>query len=155
MKYTPEQRHMIVAEYSTGETSIRKLAAKYGISPSSIQRVLSSMPEAAQMCAEQKKANQQSMRAWLASRAAKAQSLLDVILDLDPDELRQANLRDKMGALKIIKEAFFDATPGNPDADADKDFRAGTFVVMPSAQPGEGVTDSADADTDASDTHPG
>ena len=63
MKYTPEQRHMIVAEYSTGETSIRKLAAKYGISPSSIQRVLSSMPEAAQMCAEQKKANlEQSSR---------------------------------------------------------------------------------------------
>lgn len=104
-KLTDRQRKQIIAEYVVGGTSHRALAQKYGVTPTAIKRVLDNK-ECVQKCEQKKRENTLSMLAFMDSRKDKAQSLMDAILESAERDIRSASLRDKMGAFKILSEAF-------------------------------------------------
>lgn len=46
------------------------------------------------------------MLAFLDSRSAKAQNLIDQVLETLPSDFEKASMRDKVGLLKILSEVF-------------------------------------------------
>lgn len=107
MKLTDKQRKKIIAEYvqGDGKVSIRLLAKKYGVSPTTISKILSDK-ESVQKLTDKKKENEMSMLAFLDSRSEKAQLLIDKILDTLPNDFAKAGMKQKAGLLKILSEVF-------------------------------------------------
>lgn len=106
-KLTDRQRKQIIAEYVAGDgkLSIRALAKKYGVSPSSISKILGD-EKSVQKCTHKKKENELSMLAFLDSRTQKAQELIDMILNTLPADFEKAGMKQKAGLLKILAETF-------------------------------------------------
>lgn len=104
-KLTDRQRKQIIAEYVEGGISQRALAKKYNVSQKTISAILANK-EVRQKVSDKKNENTLSMLAFLDSRKEKAQSLMDAILDLARSDIKNAPLRDKMGAFKILSESF-------------------------------------------------
>lgn len=104
-KLTDQQRKQIIAEYALGGTSHRALAAKYGVSPTAIKKVLED-PESVQKCADKKKENEQSMLDFLNDKKDQAQDLIAKLLSSAVKDVSTAPLRDKMGAIKILTDVF-------------------------------------------------
>ncbi len=106
-KLTDRQRKQIIAEYVEGDGKIsqRQLAKKYGVSLSTISKILSD-EKVEQKCTYKKEENMLSMLEYLDSRKQTAQELMEKILALSAEDIAKANLRDKMGALKILSEVF-------------------------------------------------
>lgn len=107
MKLTDKQRKQIIAEYVEGDGKVthRALAAKYKVSPTTIAKILQD-EKSVQKCTHKKEENTLSMLEYLDSRKDRAQALMEKILDLSEKDILMANLRDKMGALKILSEIF-------------------------------------------------
>lgn len=106
-KLSDKQRKKIIAEYVAGDgkVSMRSLAKKYSVSPSSISKILGD-EKSIQKCTHKKKENEQSMLAFLDDRAGKAKELIDKILETLPQDFEKASMRDKAGLLKILAETF-------------------------------------------------
>lgn len=106
-KLTDRQRKQIIAEYVEGDGKIsqRQLAKKYSVSLSTISKILSD-EKVEQKCTYKKEENTLSMLEYLDSRKQTAQELMEKILALSAEDIAKANLRDKMGALKILSEVF-------------------------------------------------
>lgn len=106
-KLSDKQRKKIIAEYVAGDgkVSIRALAKKYNVSPSTIAKLLGD-EKSIQKCTDKKKDNEFSMLAFLDNRKDKAQKLIDQILDTLPKDFEKASMRDKAGLLKILSETF-------------------------------------------------
>ena len=106
-KLTDRQRKRIIAEYvdGDGKVSQRSLAKKYNVSLSTISKILCN-EKVKQKCTDKKEENTLAMLDYFDSRKDKAQSLIDTILETSDAEIIGANLRDKMGALKILAEVF-------------------------------------------------
>lgn len=106
-KLTDKQRKQIIAEYVAGDGNItqRTLAQRYQVSQKTISKILGD-EESTQKVSNKKKENELSMLAFLDDRAAKAQSLIDKILETLPDDFEKASMRDKAGLLKILAETF-------------------------------------------------
>lgn len=121
MKLTDRQRKHIIAEYVAGDgkVSIRALAKKYGVSPSSISKILCD-EKSVQKCTDKKKENEQSMLEFLDSRAKKAQGLIDKILDTLPADFEKAGMKQKAGLLKILSEVFGDSKNKDKESDGIK-----------------------------------
>lgn len=106
-KLTDRQRKQIIAEYVEGDGKIsqRRLAKKYGVSLSTISKILGN-ENVKQKCTQKKEENMLSMVEYLDSRKQTAQELMEKILKLSSEDIAKASLRDKMGALKILSEVF-------------------------------------------------
>lgn len=106
-KLTDRQRKRIIAEYVNGDGKIsqRQLAEKYGVSRQAISKILNTT-EGSERLQQQKEQNTLSMIEYLNDQKNKAQSLISKILDAATDDIEEAPLRDKMGALKILSEVF-------------------------------------------------
>ena len=106
-KLSDRQRKQIIAEYieGDGKVSQRSLAKKYNVSLSTISKILSD-EKVEQKCTRKKEENMLSMLEYLDSRKNTAQALMEKILSLSEKDIEKANLRDKMGALKILSEVF-------------------------------------------------
>ena len=109
-KLSDRQRKQIIAEYveGDGKVSQQKLADKYHVSRQAISMILSS-EKSCEKLRNKKEENTLSMLEYLDSRKNTAQALMEKILTLSAEDIASANLRDKMGALKILSEVF--ATP--------------------------------------------
>ena len=109
-KLSDRQRKQIIAEYveGDGKVSQRSQAKKYNVCLSTISKILSD-EKVEQKCTHKKEENTLSMLEYLDSRKNTAQALMEKILTLSAEDIASANLRDKMGALKILSEVF--ATP--------------------------------------------
>ena len=122
-KLTDRQRKQLVAEYVAGDGNIsqRTLAIKYGVSQKTVSKILSTS-EVRNKVSQKKAENDLSMLAYLESRVAAVQDLIDEILDRAKGDIVGAPLRDKMGALKILSETF---TPkdGNTSANNKPNIR--------------------------------
>lgn len=106
MKLTEKQKKNIIAAYATGDVTQKSLAKKYGVSESTIKRVIQKDPDFDGKCTTIKKEAEEeavkSMTEYLNSRKAQGQSLIDRLLDI-PDELISASsLRDRVGAANYI-----------------------------------------------------
>ena len=122
-KLTDRQRKQLVAEYVAGDGNIsqRTLAIKYGVSQKTVSKILSTS-EVRDKVSQKKAENDLSMLAYLESRVAAVQDLIDEILDSAKGDIVGGPLRDKMGALKILSETF---TPkdGNTSANNKPNIR--------------------------------
>lgn len=104
-KLTDRQRKHIAAEYANGGISQRELAKRYNVTQKTISTILNT-PEVKQKVSEKKEENTLSMLEFMESQKDQAQNLMQKILSCAADDIKKASLRDKMGAFKILSEAF-------------------------------------------------
>ena len=117
-KLSDRQRKQIIAEYveGDGKVSQRSLAKKYNVCLSTISKILSD-EKVEQKCTHKKEENTLSMLEYLDSRKNAAQALMEKILLLSGEDIAKANLRDKMGALKILADVFAVKSDGVPNGE--------------------------------------
>lgn len=109
-KLTERQKKNIIAAYAAGGVSCAELAKRYKVHTATVYRAIQKDGgEFAKKCEEEKIKAETSMREFFSDRRDKAQSLIDVLLDLSPAEIRKASLRDRMGALKMLHDCFIDS----------------------------------------------
>ena len=106
-KLTDRQRKKIIAEYvnADGKISQQQLAEKYGVSRQAISKILNTT-EGCERLQQKKEENRLSMLEFMEQQKDQAQSLMQKILSCAEVDIEKASLRDKMGAFKILSEAF-------------------------------------------------
>ena len=106
MKLTTRQKANIVSAYAAGGVSMATLAQKYGVSEKTIHTVIHEDEKLPEKVRPEKKEAEMSMLDYIASRRSKAQSLMDMLIDMPVAMIEKASMRDRMGALKILSECF-------------------------------------------------
>lgn len=88
--------------------SVRKLADKYGVSPSAIQKIITSNPDLKELCTEKKQQNTQDMLEYLDTRTQKAQHVLDLAFDAlqDPTKYNKASVQSIATMMGIIIDKY-------------------------------------------------
>ena len=104
---TDRQKKAIITDRINGMT-FRAIAKKYGISATSVQRIIRADPETARKVTEKNEQNTQDMLDYLDVQKGKAQALLTAIIEAlnDPEKLARANVRDLATAYGIIVDKF-------------------------------------------------
>ena len=115
-RLTDKQKKKIIAEYVSGQ-SMRALARKYNIAPSTIKRVIDRDPKTKQEATDKKRQNTKEMLEYFTEQKGKAQQLLSSIIEAlsDPDKLARANVRDLATAYGIIADKFLQTAPRESD----------------------------------------
>lgn len=125
-KLTDKQRKRIIAESVSG-ASIRALAAKYGVSTTTIQRVLKSDTELTQKVAQKKAENTQSVLAFMDSKKQTVCDLIDKLLAAmgDEDKIAATPLNQLATAMGIVIDKYTAGeTPKTADTAANNLFEA-------------------------------
>lgn len=125
-KLTDKQRKHIIAESVSG-ASIRALAAKYGVSTTTIQRVLKSDTELTQKVAQKKAENTQSVLAFMDSKKQTVCDLIDKLLTAmsDEDKIAATPLNQLATAMGIVIDKYTAGeTPKTADTAANNLFEA-------------------------------
>lgn len=125
-KLTDKQRKRIIAESVSG-ASIRALAAKYGVSTTTIQRVLKSDTELTQKVAQKKAENTQSVLAFMDSKKQTVCDLIDKLLAAMGDEgkIAATPLNQLATAMGIVIDKYTAGeTPKTADTAANNLFEA-------------------------------
>lgn len=125
-KLTDKQRKRIIAESVSG-ASIRALAAKYGVSTTTIQRVLKSDTELTQKIAQKKAENTQSVLAFMDSKKQTVCDLIDKLLAAmgDEDKIAATPLNQLATAMGIVIDKYTAGeTPKTADTAANNLFEA-------------------------------
>lgn len=106
-KLTDKQRKKIIAERVEG-SSIRALAAKYGVATGTIQKVLKSDSNLAQKCAQKKAENTVSILAFMDSKKNDVCGLIDKLLAAmgDEDKLAAATVNQLATAMGIVIDKY-------------------------------------------------
>lgn len=106
-KLTDKQRKKIIAESVNG-SSIRALAAKYGVSTTTIQRVLKSDEKLTQKVAKKKEENTASILAFMDSKKNDVCTLIDKLLAAmaDEDKLAAATVNQLATAMGIVIDKY-------------------------------------------------
>lgn len=106
-KLTDKQRKKIIAESVNG-SSIRALAAKYGVSTTTIQRVLKSDTELTQKVAQKKAENTVSILAFMDSKKNDVCGLIDKLLAAmaDDEKLANATVNQLATAMGIVIDKY-------------------------------------------------
>lgn len=106
-KLTDKQKKKIIAESVNG-SSIRALASKYGVSTTTIQRVLKSDTELTQKVAQKKAENTVSILAFMDSKKNDVCALLDKLLAAmaDDDKLAAATVNQLATAMGIVIDKY-------------------------------------------------
>ena len=107
MKITEIQRQQIIATYIAGKGEISQavLAQKYGVTRTTISKILKNA-EVDKILNEKKEESALSMLEYIDSKQNIAQDLMNKILTEAGGKISGAQLRDLMGALKILTEVF-------------------------------------------------
>lgn len=106
-KLTDKQRKKIIAESVNG-SSIRALAARYGVSTTTIQRVLKSDTTLTQKVAQKKAENTASILAFMDSKKNDVCGLIDKLLAAmgDEDKLATATVNQLATAMGIVIDKY-------------------------------------------------
>ena len=113
-KLSNADREQIILLYAQGNVTQAELAKKFNVSTTAIAKLLAK----GESCEKVKKYEEKvykSMQEFLESQQGTVQALIHDILESAQGDIKEAKLRDKMGALKILVEAF-PATPRAEDA---------------------------------------
>lgn len=113
-KLSNVDRAQIIQLYAQGNVTQAELAEKYHVTRSAIAKLLNEK-ESIQKVTEYKEKVYKSMQEFLESQQGTVQALIHDILESVQGDIKGAKLRDKMGALKILVEAF-PTTPRAEDA---------------------------------------
>lgn len=125
-KLTDKQRKQIVAEYVEGDGKVTQadLARKFSVSTVTISKILST-PEVKEKLTKAKNDNLLSMCDYIKTKADRVQHLIDIALETSDQQMREASLRDKMGAVKILIEKFFP-----PEDERENDLPSPITIVV-------------------------
>lgn len=125
-KLTDKQRKQIVAEYVEGDGKVTQadLARKFSVSTVTISKILST-PEVKEKLTKAKNDNLLSMCEYIKTKADRVQHLIDIALETSDQQMREASLRDKMGAVKILIEKFFP-----PEDERENDLPSPITIVV-------------------------
>lgn len=125
-KLTDRQRKQIVAEYVEGDGKVTQadLARKFSVSTVTISKILST-PEVKEKLTKAKNDNLLSMCEYIKTKADRVQHLIDIALETSDQQMREASLRDKMGAVKILIEKFFP-----PEDERENDLPSPITIVV-------------------------
>lgn len=106
-KLTDKQKKKIIAESVNG-SSIRALASKYGVSTTTIQRVLKSDTELTRKVARKKAENTASILAFMDSKKNDVCALIDKLLAAmaDDDKLAAATVNQLATAMGIVIDKY-------------------------------------------------
>lgn len=104
-KLSNVDRAQIIQLYAQGNVTQAELAEKYHVTRSAIAKLLNEK-ESIQKVAEYREKVYKSMQDFLESQQGTVQALIRDILESVQGDIKEAKLRDKMGALKILVEAF-------------------------------------------------
>jgi Mor family transcriptional regulator len=85
----------------TNGTSISALAKEYGITRDTARRYITDNADLRQDLANIKN---ETVTEWLKANSSRIQGLLDLCVDLLPEQLKKASARDLVGAIKILTE---------------------------------------------------
>lgn len=106
-RLTPEERAAVLAEYALcGNYSA--VGRKFGVSNNAVKKIVKSEPQSVEKFKQKKTELELSMLEYLEKRTAKAQSVVDKLLDAmeDKRKLDRANIRDTATALGIVIDKF-------------------------------------------------
>ena len=104
-KLSNADREQIILLYAQGNVTQAELAKKFNVSTTAIAKLLAK----GESCEKVKKYEEKvykSMQEFLESQQGTVQALIHDILVSVQGDIKGAKLRDKMGALKILVEAF-------------------------------------------------
>lgn len=104
-KLSNVDRAQIIQLYAQGNVTQAELAEKYHVTRSAIAKLLNEK-ESIQKVTECREKVYKSMQDFLESQQGTVQALIRDILESVQGDIKGAKLRDKMGALKILVEAF-------------------------------------------------
>lgn len=106
-KLTDKQRKKIIAESVNG-SSTRALATKYGVSQTTIRRVLQSEPELAQKVSQKKAENTASVLAFMDSKKNDVCALIDKLLAAmaNDEKLAAATVNQLATAMGIVIDKY-------------------------------------------------
>lgn len=104
-KLSNVDRAQIIQLYAQGNVTQAELAEKYHVTRSAIAKLLNEK-ESVKKVTEYKEKVYKSMQDFLESQQGTVQALIRDILESVQGDIKEAKLRDKMGALKILVEAF-------------------------------------------------
>lgn len=104
---TDRQKKNIVALYVNGE-SMRSIASKYKVAPSTIKRVIDRSEDAKQLATLKKEENTQDMLAFLDTQQDKAKKVVETYLDamLNPEMVKKASPNQLSTALGTVIDKF-------------------------------------------------
>ena len=111
-KLSNVDRAQIIQLYAQGNVTQAELAEKYHVTRSAIAKLLNEK-ESVKKVTEYKEKVYKSMQEFLESQQGTVQALIHDILESVQGDIKGAKLRDKMGALKILVEAFDRGASGN------------------------------------------
>jgi IS30 family transposase len=116
-KLTDKVKKKIMADHLLG-VSGRQIAIRYGLSATTVSRVLRGDPAATKRLSEAQEQNTLEMIAYMSEQKGRAQKLMSAIIDAidDPDKLARANVRDLATAYGIIADKFISVGPKNDEA---------------------------------------
>lgn len=125
-KLTDKQRKQIIAEYVEGDgrVSQRDLARKFSVSQVTISKILTDK-SVKEKLSEAKNDNLISMCEYIKAKSERVQHLIDIALETSDQQMREASLRDKMGAVKILIEKFFP-----PEDEREEDLPSPITIVV-------------------------
>lgn len=124
---TERQKKKIVVEYIAGlsgengrkRISQKALGQKYGVSETTIRNIIKSDPEFAEKCGHIKKdAEKAAAVEWedfFDKQQLQVQSLIERLMDLTDEDIKNASLKERAGFLKILAENFIVRNGGDKD----------------------------------------
>lgn len=114
-RLTDAQKKKIIADY-VEYGSYNKTARMNGVSRNTVKNIIMEDKENATKCQQKKEQNTQDMLAYMDSRKAKAQEIIDKCLESLPGKLKGANATQTATVLGIISDKFLGKCPGNAPA---------------------------------------
>lgn len=116
-KLSDIEKGKILADRLEG-VPIRRLAEKYNVSTTTIQRVIKSDTEMSQKVIQKRNQNVMDMLEYMDSRKGQAQGIIDTYLEAlaDPEKLESASLQQIATALGIVVDKFTKTTPAGENA---------------------------------------
>ena len=112
-KVSERTKQRIAAEVAAG-LSQRDIAAKHSIAPATVAKIAKQRAaeieeireRTKQQVIQQEIDNAMSMVEYLQSKQGDAQRLITAMMDIPPEVLQAASIRERMGAIKILSECF-------------------------------------------------
>jgi len=109
-RISDKERKQMLADY-VELGSYNAVGRKHGRSPHTVKQIVQGSEDVARLCRQKREANTQDMLAYMDSRRGKAQDFLDACLELMPEKLQKATLREIATAYGIVIDKYCQVKP--------------------------------------------
>lgn len=123
----------LVTKYANG-TSISALARDYNISRKTVGRYISNNADLIQKCTDKK---EETVTGWLQAHTSQIQGILNMCIELLPEQLKKASARDIVGVYKILTETNVNVIDSKEKPSNETDGKGITFIFTDTSAEGE------------------